>query len=109
MILSGRLKTIEELNILYNYDLHTLRPKNTESVEPDLKNVGDKPQDNNELIIHNTIINARWFVFWYDSGNPSPLSVKLENVTWMDFNSLPFLEEIISPYLLKRVADDMGG
>ena len=49
-----------ELNIFYNYATHIPRPQNTVSGEPELNNVGDKPQDKNELIIHNTIINARW-------------------------------------------------
>ena len=39
--------------------MHILRPQNTESSEPELKNIGVKPQDKNELIIHKTIINAR--------------------------------------------------
>ena len=47
-----------ELNGLYNYAAHILRPKNTESGEPELKNVGQKSQYKNELIINNTIINA---------------------------------------------------
>ena len=49
-----------ELNGFYSYGVNILRPQNTESGEPELKNVGEKPQDNNELILHNTIINARW-------------------------------------------------
>ena len=49
-----------KLNRSYNYDVHILRPQNTESGEPDLKNIGDKPQSNNELILHNTIINEIW-------------------------------------------------
>ena len=49
-----------ELNGFYNYAVHILRPQNTESGEPELKKIGKKTQDNNELIIHNTIINERW-------------------------------------------------
>ena len=45
-----------EFNEFYNYAAHILRPQNTESGEPELKNVGDKSQDTNDLIIHNTII-----------------------------------------------------
>ena len=37
---------------------HTKTTK-TESVEPELKNVREKSQDKNELILHNTIIYAR--------------------------------------------------
>ena len=48
-----------ELNGFYNYSVHILRPKITEIGEPELKNVRDKFQDKNELILHNTIINAR--------------------------------------------------
>ena len=43
----------------YNYDVHILRPQNTESGEPESKKVEEKSQDNNELIFHNSIINAR--------------------------------------------------
>ena len=49
-----------ELNGFYNCFLHVLKPQNTESVEPYLKNVGEKLQNKNEIIIHNTIINAGW-------------------------------------------------
>ena len=37
-----------ELNWFYKYALHILIPQNTESGEPELKNVGEKFQDNNE-------------------------------------------------------------
>ena len=49
-----------ELNVFYKYAVHILIPQNTESGEPQLNNVVEKIQDNNEFIIHNTIINARW-------------------------------------------------
>ena len=49
-----------EINRFYNYAVYIQRPQNTERNEPYLKNAGDKFQDNNELIIHNTIIYARW-------------------------------------------------
>ena len=45
-------KPTVELNGFYNYAVHILRPKNTESSKPYLKNVGKKYQDKNELIIH---------------------------------------------------------
>ena len=34
-------------------------PQSNESGEPESKNVGEIPQDNNDLVLHNTIINAR--------------------------------------------------
>ena len=49
-----------DLNGLYNYSVHILRPQNTEIGEPELKNVGEKSQDNNGLIIHKTILYAGW-------------------------------------------------
>ena len=48
-----------DLKIYYNYDVDILIPQNTEIGEPELKNIGEKTQDKNDLIIHNTIINAR--------------------------------------------------
>ena len=48
-----------DINEFYNYTARILRPQNTEIGEPDLNNVGEKPQDNNEPILQNTIINAR--------------------------------------------------
>ena len=39
-----------ELNGFHYYAAHILRPKSTESGEPELKNVGEKSQDNNEII-----------------------------------------------------------
>ena len=48
-----------ELHGFYNYDVHTLRPRSTEIGGPELNNVGEKPQDKNDIILHNTIINER--------------------------------------------------
>ena len=59
-IWSGRRKPTVYLNGFYNYDVHILRPQNIESGEPELNNVGEKSQDNNELILQNTIINEGW-------------------------------------------------
>ena len=47
-------------NGFYNYAAHILKPQNTGSGEPELKNIGEKYQNKNEFIIHNTIINLRW-------------------------------------------------
>ena len=55
----GRWKPAVKLNIFYNYAVQILKPQNNESGEPEFKNFEEKSQDNNELIIHNTIINAR--------------------------------------------------
>ena len=49
-----------EIKLFYKYAVYILRPQNTESGEPELKNVGEKYQYKNDLILHNTIINARW-------------------------------------------------
>ena len=56
-----KMKPNVELNRVYKQDVNILRPKNTdtESGEPELNSIGDKSQDNNELIHHNTSINAR--------------------------------------------------
>ena len=48
------------MNEFYNYVVHILRPWNTESGEPELKNIREKTQDKNDLIVRNIIINARW-------------------------------------------------
>ena len=47
--------------------------------------------------------------FWYYTGVSPPIPGQLDNFTGTNFNPLPFLEEIIPLYLLKRVANDMGG
>ena len=53
-------KPTVEVNEFYNYDVHVPRPQNNESGEPDLKEIGDKLQYKNDLILHNNIIDARW-------------------------------------------------
>ena len=45
---------------VYKYAVHILIPQSTEIGEPELKNIEEKPKEKNELILHNTIINARW-------------------------------------------------
>ena len=49
-----------DIKVFYKHAVHILRPQNNESGEPELKTFGDKSQDKNELILHNTIINVRW-------------------------------------------------
>ena len=49
-----------EVDGFYKYAVHALRPQNTESGEPELKNIGEKLQYDNELILHNYLINAGW-------------------------------------------------
>ena len=48
-----------ELDGFTTHFVHILRPQNTESVEPESKNFGGKPQDKNDIILQNTIINER--------------------------------------------------
>ena len=43
------------------YAAHFLRPQNNESGEPDIKNIGDKSQDENKFILHNDIRNERGY------------------------------------------------
>ena len=52
------VKTKVEINAFYNNDANILRTKNTESGEAELKNVGDKYQYKNKIILHNNIINV---------------------------------------------------
>ena len=52
-------KPTVNISIFYNYAVHILRPQNTQSGEPELNNIGEKPQGENEIILHNTIVNAR--------------------------------------------------
>ena len=49
-----------DINVFYHYAAHILIPQHSESGEPELNDIGEKPQDKNDLILHNTIINSRW-------------------------------------------------
>ena len=42
-----------------NYSVHLLIPQNNESDKTELKKIGDKSQDNNEIIFHNDFRNIR--------------------------------------------------
>ena len=60
--------------------------KKIESGEPELKNIGEKYKDKNELVLHNTIIytkklniSAMIQEVWL------PIPVQLENSTWTNF------------------------
>ena len=55
-----QVKPTVDINGLYNYAAHILRPQNTESGETELNNIGGEYQDKNDLILNNAIINARW-------------------------------------------------
>ena len=54
--------------------------------------MGEKDQYKKEIILHNTIINARGGDCWYDVEVSPPLLGQLDNVIWMDFNPLPIPE-----------------
>ena len=108
-IWSGRWKPTVEINGFDIYTVYSLRPQNTESCNPEINNTGGKFQDKNNSILCNDISNSIWNqiidrIQWFDP----PLPVQLYNGTWMNFNLFLFLEEIISLYLFKRVADDLG-
>ena len=70
-----------DINRFYDYAVQILRPQNNEIGEPKFNNIGEKPQDNNNIIIR----------IWYKSGGCPPLLVQLYNVTWVNFNPLHFL------------------
>ena len=57
--MKGQVKPTMEFNAFENYAGHALRPQNDESGETDIKNIGEKFQDNNESILHENIRNLR--------------------------------------------------
>ena len=57
--MKGQVKPTMEFNAFENYAGHALRPQNAESGETDIKNIGEKFQDNNESILHENIRNLR--------------------------------------------------
>ena len=54
-----QVKNPADINGFYNYAVQILRPQNAESGETEVNNVVEKSQDKNQVILHNTIINAR--------------------------------------------------
>ena len=50
LILSGREKPTIDLNRLYNYVVHILRPQNIECGKPELNSIGEKTQDKMSLL-----------------------------------------------------------
>ena len=81
-----------DLNGFYNHAVHILRPKITESGEPELNNIGEKYQDKNELIIYNTITNLIWNQIADMIQGFDPLFQESETMSLLYFNPLPFLE-----------------
>ena len=57
-----------------NYAVHTLKPRNAESGEPEFKKFGEKFQYKNVRIICNNIINAGWNQITYMIKEFYPLS-----------------------------------
>ena len=86
-----------ELNIFENYYVHFLRQQNAESGELEPKDIGDKFQEKNEFILHNDLSDLRWKQI-DDMMEKSyfPNVGKLDNINWMHYNNLPFLEDINS-------------
>ena len=54
-----QVKHTVDLNGFDNYDINSSRPQNTESGKPEIKNIGEILQDENNSIICNNISNAR--------------------------------------------------
>ena len=48
-----------EINRFEKFAVHVLRPKNTESGEPEIKQIGDKLQDKNAFIIYKYLKDER--------------------------------------------------
>ena len=82
-----------ELNIFYNYAVHILIPENADIDEPELKYVGEKYQDKNELILHNTIMNARWKKITDSIKGFSTSSRTVRKFHVEILNSLPLLKK----------------
>ena len=51
-------KTTVDINRFDNYVMNILIPWNTKGGKPDLKNIGDKYQDNNEFILYTALSDA---------------------------------------------------
>ena len=80
-----------ELKLFYKYYGPILRPQNNESGEPEFNNVGEKSQDKNEPILHNTIINSRWNQIT-DIIQGFPLSSStVRQCHWDEFQPSPYL------------------
>ena len=104
-----QVKPTVDINGLYNYAAHILRPQNTESGEPELNNIGEKSQDKNELILHNIIIKSVWKQITNMMQGFVPIfqdSYKM-SLEWISTLSLSW-RIIISIHLFKRVTDDMS-
>ena len=81
-----------EINRLYNYAAHIIRPQNTESGELALNDVGGEIQDNNEIILHNTIINSMWNQISDMIQGFTPSSRKFRQCHLNEFQHSAFLE-----------------
>ena len=56
--------------------------------------IGDKYQDNNEFIIHNDIKNSRWnLITDMKKKSDHYIRLQLDNVTFMNYNPIHFLED----------------
>ena len=94
MIWGGRWNHTVDLNGFYNYAVHTLRPRNTESGETEIKKIGDKSQDNNDIILHKNIISSRKIqITDIIKEVEPPLPGQLDNGNWMNSNPFLFLED----------------
>ena len=83
-----------DLNGFYNYAVHTLRPRNTESGETEIKKIGDKSQDNNDIILHKNIISSRKIqITDIIKELEPPLPGQLDNGNRMNSNPFLFLED----------------
>ena len=73
--------------------MNVLGLKNTESGEPQLKDIGKKDQDKNEFIFHNNLSDSIWNkITDIIKRLISPIIGHLENVTWIHLKTIPLLE-----------------
>ena len=83
-----------DINEFENYAVHVLRPQNTESGELELKEIGGKCKDKIKFVLNNYLINAELNQITSTIKEYAPpLTWKLYNITWTNYNPIPLLED----------------
>ena len=83
-----------DINRVYEYAVHALRPQNNEIDEPELNNIGAKCHDKNKFIICNDLRDTGCNQIKKLFKEPDPSIMRqLDNYTWMHYNPIPFLED----------------
>ena len=83
-----------DINVFDKYAMNVLRPPNIETGETELNMISDKYQDKDKFILNNEFGDTEWIqITDMIKVIETPITGKLDDVTWIHYKNTPLLED----------------